>query len=37
VHGCIVSDDMLKFIISGEVTKHFPQISEVDVIDSRRG
>lgn len=32
---CIVNYDTLKFIIAGTVTKHFPQISDVQVIDPR--
>ena len=33
---CIVPYDMLKFIITGPVTKRFPQISSVEVIDPRQ-
>jgi hypothetical protein len=32
---CIVPHDMLEFIIAGTVTKRFPQISNVEVIDPR--
>jgi hypothetical protein len=32
---CIVPYDMLKFIITGTVTKRFPQIRNVEVIDPR--
>jgi Fe-S cluster biogenesis protein NfuA len=34
--SCIVPYDTLRFIITGTVTKHFPQISTVEVIDPRR-
>lgn len=32
---CIVNYETLKFIITGTVTKHFPQISNIEVIDPR--
>lgn len=34
--SCIVPYDTLRFIITGTVTKHFPQIKSVEVIDPRR-
>jgi Fe-S cluster biogenesis protein NfuA len=34
--SCIVPYDTLTFIITGTVTKHFPQIRNVEVIDPRK-